>query len=327
MYRLFGMEVSPYAVKVRALLRYKQVPHQWLPRSKANEPTFRQYAKLPIIPLLVTPEDEGLQDSTPLLALIDERFPQPPLRLDDACADFLASALEEAADEWLIKPMFHYRWNYSADRESAALRIASASVAPGSDPRPFAELIGGVLMSRRDGLGCSEHNGALYESTLDTLADLLEIHLSSRPYLFGKRPTLADLGLGSMFYQLFSDPTPGIRLQDHVRVRAWAERSMDPKTNDDGIEALDALLPTLTPVLALLLAGRYLPWASANADALASEQPQLSVRQGDALLTQPAQKYTGKSWQMLRKHWQGLSPEVRVRVSGILSPEATAHLD
>lgn len=327
MYRLFGMEVSPYAIKVRALLRYKQVPHQWLLRSKANEPTFRQYAKLPIIPLLVTPEDEGLQDSTPLLMLIDERFPTPPLRLEDASADFLASALEEAADEWLIKPMFHYRWNYAADRESAAMRIASASVAPGSDPRPFAELIGGVLMSRRDGLGCGEHNGALYESTLDALADLLETHLAARPYLFGQRPTLADLGLGSMFYQLCSDPTPGARLQGHARVCAWAERSMDPAAPAGDIDALDDLLPTLQPVLGLLLTGRYLPWAAANAEALSAGQEQFSVRQGDTLLTQPVQKYSGKSWQILRGHWQALPPAARERVSGILTREATSVLD
>lgn len=327
MYRLFGLEVSPYAVKVRALLRYKQVPHQWLLRSKTNEPTFRQYAKLPIIPLLVTPEDEGLQDSTPLLTLIDKRFPQPALRLDDESADFLASALEEAADEWLVKPMFHYRWNYAADRESAALRIANASVDPGSDPQLFAERISDVLMSRRDGLGCGTHNGALYESTLDTLATLLEAHLDNRPYLFGQRPTLADLGLGSMFYQLFSDPTPSGRLQGHTRVRAWTERSMSPTPATDHIESLDDLLPTLAPVLDLLLTTRYLPWAAANAEALAGEQSPFSVRLGDSMFTQPAQKYSGKSWQMLRNHWQGLSQTTQARVSRILSQEATTYLN
>ena len=79
--------------------------------------------------------------------------------------------------------------------------------------------------------------------------------------------------------------------------------------------------------LHLLLGARYLPWAAANAEALAGDQPQLSVRQGDELLTQPAQKYTGKSWQMLRSHWQTLSATARARVADILSPQATAHLD
>ena len=55
MYRLFGMEVSPYSVKVRALLRFKQVPFEWLLRSRANESAFREHAKVPLIPLLVTP--------------------------------------------------------------------------------------------------------------------------------------------------------------------------------------------------------------------------------------------------------------------------------
>ena len=35
-YRIFGAEMSPYSVKVRAYFRYKGIPHQWLSR-RANE--------------------------------------------------------------------------------------------------------------------------------------------------------------------------------------------------------------------------------------------------------------------------------------------------
>ena len=69
-YRLFGSELSPYSVKVRSYFRYKGLPHEWLPRSPATQAEFQKYAKLPLVPLVVTPEGEGIQDSTPII----ERF-------------------------------------------------------------------------------------------------------------------------------------------------------------------------------------------------------------------------------------------------------------
>ena len=31
LYRIFGIEMSPYSAKVRSYLRYKGIPHQWIP--------------------------------------------------------------------------------------------------------------------------------------------------------------------------------------------------------------------------------------------------------------------------------------------------------
>ena len=65
-YRIFGAELSPYSVKVRSYCRYKGIPHQWIIRSAAVQEDYNKYAKLPIIPLVVTPKDKGIQDSTPI---------------------------------------------------------------------------------------------------------------------------------------------------------------------------------------------------------------------------------------------------------------------
>jgi len=66
-YRVFGAEMSPYSVKVRAYFRYKGIPHQWILRNAESQADYAKYAKLPIIPLVVTPLDVGIQDSTPII--------------------------------------------------------------------------------------------------------------------------------------------------------------------------------------------------------------------------------------------------------------------
>ena len=49
-YSIFGAELSPYSVKTRSYLRYKNIPHKWVIRSPANANEFQKYAKLPIVP-------------------------------------------------------------------------------------------------------------------------------------------------------------------------------------------------------------------------------------------------------------------------------------
>src|SRR5471032_2940234 len=60
-YRIFGAEMSPYSVKVRSYFRYKGIPHQWTLRNAASQAEFEKYARMPIIPLVVTPDGTGLQ--------------------------------------------------------------------------------------------------------------------------------------------------------------------------------------------------------------------------------------------------------------------------
>ena len=64
-YRIIGAEMSPYSVKVRAYFRYKGIPHQWILRNAASQAEFEKHAKMPIIPLVISPDGTGIQDSTP----------------------------------------------------------------------------------------------------------------------------------------------------------------------------------------------------------------------------------------------------------------------
>src|SRR5271169_5417850 len=99
-HRIFGVEMSPYSIKVRSYFRYKGIPHQWIVRSMETQPEYQKYAKLPIVPLVVTPGGEGIQDSTPIIERFEAEHPEPSVHPSDPVSAFVSTLLEEFGDEW-----------------------------------------------------------------------------------------------------------------------------------------------------------------------------------------------------------------------------------
>jgi glutathione S-transferase len=297
LHRIFGSEFSPYSVKVRSYFRYKGIPHEWLVRSSENMDEFRRHAKLPLIPLVLTPAGEALQDSTPILELLEERFPEPALQPGDPVLAFLSALIEEYADEWGNKPMFHYRWTYAADRDSAAERIARDNL-PGADEaaiRAAVQAIAARMVPRLALVGSTPATARCIEASFERQLAILERHLERRSFLMGGRPSLADFGLFAQLYECSTDPTPGARMRESApRTLAWIERMLDPRAGG-GFEAWPALEATLTPLLRDEVAGLFLPWSSANAAALAAGQRSFTVELEGRPFTQDAQKYHARS--------------------------------
>src|ERR1700676_5398046 len=196
-YRIIGVEMSPYSVKLRSYFRYKAIPHQWVLRNAASQAEYEKHAKMPIIPLVVTPEGSGIQDSTPIIDAMEKLHPEPSIHPDDAIADFISALLEEFGDEWGNKWMFHYRWARDVDQISAAGRIARmrGPVADEDKQSAFAGQVGGRMVDRVWFVGSSELTAPQIEAGFVGMLELLDAHLASRPYLFGGRPAFADFGL------------------------------------------------------------------------------------------------------------------------------------
>ena len=53
-YRVFGVQNSPFSVKVRSYFRYKGLAHEWIVRNGDTMSEYQKYAKLPIVPLVVS---------------------------------------------------------------------------------------------------------------------------------------------------------------------------------------------------------------------------------------------------------------------------------
>jgi len=304
-YRIFGAEVSPYSVKVRSYFLYKEIPHAWIVRDQATMPEFQKYAKLPLIPLVVTPDDRGLQDSTPILEHLEAEHPEPSVHPDDAVAAFVSVLLEEFGDEWGNKWMFHYRWAREADQASASERIAKTMMpeAEGADLAGIAAGIRERMVKRVGFVGSSEQTASRIEDSFREAVARLETHLASRPYLFGARPAFGDFGLWGQVYNASTDPTPGAILRERApSVMAWVERMLEPRAEGD-FEAWESLAPTLAPFLEEQVAGLFLPWSVANAEAIAAGASELQVELRGSTWSQTPQKYHAKSLAELRRKY------------------------
>src|SRR5215813_13202760 len=187
LYRIFGAEMSPYSVKVRSYFRYKAIPHQWILRNAASQAEYEKHAKLPIVPLVVTPDGTGIQDSTPIIDRIEKLHPEPSIHPTEPVTQFISALIEEFGDEWGNKWMFHYRWTRDVDQICSAGRIARMR-APKAGDEEFAGFAGQVRSRMADRVwfvGSNAETAPQIEAGFKEMLALLEAHLTTRPYLFG----------------------------------------------------------------------------------------------------------------------------------------------
>ena len=315
-YRIYGSELSPYSVKVRSFFRYKNIDHDWIPRSPAVQAEFQKYAKLPLVPLVVTPEGEGIQDSTPILERFEASHPEPSVIPDDPALAFVSALLEEYGDEWGNKWMFHYRWRYQPDVWSTAERIALQMMgAQGTLAVAQARAAVADRMTGRLGfVGSNQQTEPVIEASFAKALGLIEAHLASRPYLLGGRPAMADFGLWAQLYEAATDPTPGAIMRASApNVMGWIQRMVAPRA-EGGFEPLAALAPTLTPLLTQEVGALFLPWSAANAAAIGRGDKSFTMSLGGAEWTQEPQKYHARSLAEIRRKFaaakaaKGLEP-------------------
>jgi len=307
-FRIFGAELSPYSVKVRSYFRFKQIPHEWIIRSAAVMDEFTKYAKLPIIPLVVSPDEQSLQDSTPIIEQLEQQFPDSSIYHEDPLVNFVSSMIEEFGDEWGNKWMFHIRWARDIDQLNSARRIAYLSQ-PEADSEQLdalTEQIRQRMVSRVWFVGSNEQTAPQIEASFQLAAEQLDLHLSTRAYLLGGRPSFGDLGLWGQVYNIWTDPTYCAMIEaKYPHLLAWIQRMLWPRIEGD-FEHWETLKPSLKPFLKTQIGDLFMPWTQANAAAISHGDDEFSVQLNGHTWTQKPQKYHAKSFQALREKYVAL---------------------
>ena len=302
-YRLFGAETSPYSIKVRAFLRYKNARFDWIPRSRETEAEFKNFASVPTVPLLLSPDGSANQDSTDIIATLEADHPEPSAVPTDPACCAIALILEDYADEWLNKCMFQMRWSRSPDREAAAQRVLH-QLYSGKLPAKKKEAQDKIVERMNEQLpnvGASEANADVLSASFRRFAELLDAHLAKNLYLFGGRPSAADFALAGQFHQLLADPTSSEYLTDRAPfVAAWSMFMDAPKAGAP-FKPLDELAETLLPIMKDEVAKTYLPWAAKNSENASKRRKAVKIDLEDGPFEQPTQKYAGKSFKAVKK--------------------------
>jgi glutathione S-transferase len=304
-YRIIGAEMSPYSVKVRSYFRYKAIPHQWVLRNPESQAEFEKHSRMPIIPLVVTPEGTGIQDSTPIIDAMEKLYPAPSVHPDDPVVSFISALIEEFGDEWGNKWMFHYRWTRDVDQISSAGRIARMR-GPSLEEEKHLALAAQVrarMVDRVWFVGSNAVTAPQIEAGFLDMLGLLDRHLATRPYLFGGRPAFGDFGLWGQIYEMWTDPTPGALIGGCApNVLNWVHRMLWPQA-EGAFEPWPSLAVTMMPILIKQVGQQFMPWTCANEKALVEQQEQFSVTLGDKVWAQKPQKYHARSLGMLRARY------------------------
>ena len=312
-YRIIGAEESPYSVKVRSYFRYKGIAHEWLSRVEADD-LYRRHARLPLVPLVVTPDDRGMQDSTPIIDALEPEFSEHGIHPPDTVAAFASTLLEEFGDEWGNKWMFHLRWAREIDQVGCARRLA-AMMRPNATEEEIDEAAKAVrerMVNRVWFVGSNAVTAPQIERSFKDALGLLESHLATRPYLFGGRPAFADFGLWGQYYTARRDHTPRQIIEASApNVSAWIDRMLEPVALSE-FEPWESLAPSLTPLLADQVGAMFLPWSVANAAAIAAGDEEFTVQLKGNAWTQKPQKYHARSLGVLKSKYQRVSGDERV---------------
>lgn len=323
--KLVGAPGSPYSRKMRALLRYRRIPFVWIIRNSRDD---RDIPEVPValMPVLVFPGADGAMiDSTPMIRRLEAAFPERAAVPPDPAMALVDALLEDFADEWLTKAMYHYRWAYEADiaKAGAILPRWPRVDAPDAAVEKFSELIVERQTSRLGLVGSNPKTARLIESSYRRLLERLEAHLREQPFLMGRRPGASDFGLYGQLTQLaLFDPTPAaLTLELAPRVSAWCEVVEDLS----GLEVCDADWTPPDAVPATLRAlleevGRvYVPFLLANAAALERGDERVECQIDGHPWAQPSFAYQGKCLRKLRQACADLASGDRAAADAILA--------
>jgi glutathione S-transferase len=205
---------------------------------------------LVFIPIIVTPADETLQDTSDILDELERRFPLPALYPSTPVQRLVAFLWELYADEFLLLPAMHYRWSFPESEAQARADFAACG-GGAENARRFADRMKGSLPF----LGVSPATIPAIEAHTRDLLDGLCEHLRHHPYLLGGRMSLADCSLlGPLYAHLYNDAVPGRLLRETApEVCEWIQRMNHPDPENPG-EWLpdDELAPSLGPLLELI---------------------------------------------------------------------------
>jgi glutathione S-transferase len=320
-YRLIGSTASPYAIKLRALMRYRRIAFDWVIMTKA----LRQqtgHLRPNLIPVLQYPDGTFRGETTALAYDLEARHPERSVIPQDKAVAFVCDLLEDLADEWAVKPLFLYRW-WDAEDQAYVSRWAgeewSTSEAATGSPEEIDEFRRRQI-SRMPILGATAENRPLLEESYRRILAAFEPHVGMNRYLFGSRPSLADFAWFGQLSEMATDPTPMRILRERAPFTDhWVRRLDDASGVEGEWHSRERALGPWAEALLQIAGELYLPFLFANAEAFARGVERLELRVWGLPYALAPFKYQVKCLQQLRDKFAALDVGDRAALRPILA--------
>lgn len=329
--QLIGAVGSPYTRKMLSLLRYRRIPHKitW-GQPEVVLPTLGiELPKPVLLPTFILPDANGdlaaATDSTPLIRRLEAMSSDRSVLPVDPALAFIDYLLEDFADEWVTKYMFHYRWHLQADAENAAtvLPLNFLVNMPPEQHDQMKNMIPERQIGRLYVVGSNDTTAPIIDASYRRYLEAMEAHLQTQPYMLGKRPGAADFAMFGQLTQLVGfDPTPrAIAHQLSPRTVAWTSLMEDLSGLEPGADdwnGADQMPATLRGILTEV--GRmYVPALLANSRALQAGEKSWEAEIDGSPWTQPTFPYQAKCLKWINEQYQALDTEDRARVDRIVA--------
>jgi glutathione S-transferase len=329
--QLIGAVGSPYTRKMLSLLRYRRIPHKitW-GQPEVVLPTLGiELPKPVLLPTFILPDANGdlaaATDSTPLIRRLEAMSSDRSVLPVDPALAFIDYLLEDFADEWVTKYMFHYRWHLQADAENAAtvLPLNFRVNMPPEQHDQMKNMIPERQIGRLYVVGSNDTTAPIIDASYRRYLEAMEAHLQTQPYMLGKRPGAADFAMFGQLTQLVGfDPTPrAIAHQLSPRTVAWTSLMEDLSGLEPGADdwnGADQMPATLRGILTEV--GRmYVPALLANSRALQAGEKSWEAEIDGSPWTQPTFPYQAKCLKWINEQYQALDTEDRARVDRIVA--------
>ena len=327
--RLIGATASPYTQKMIALLRYRRVPYAviWGEPAAVCEKLGVAPPKPVLLPTFLFEADTGVVavcDSTPIIRRLEESYSGRSVLPGDPALAFVDYLIEDFADEWCTKYMFHYRWYFEADADKAGsvLPLALDTTLPADKLTALKQLFSERQIGRLFVVGSNDTTAPVIDASYRRFLLAMERHLSNQSFMLGNRPGAGDFGLHGQLTQLVGfDPTPrAIAHEVSPRTIAWVDRMYDLS----GIEPADTDWVSLEQQPESLRGlmeeiGRvYVPAQLANARAVQAGEKEWECEIDGAAWVQRTFPYQAKCLRWTIEQYRALSDQDRARVDEFL---------
>jgi len=318
-----------------AVLRYRRLPYRFLIAGSSQVASLPQ-AKVGLLPTFYLPnaagQVEAVVDSSPIIRRLEREHAGRAVIPADPALAFLDALIEDYADEWLTKAMFHYRWAYQDDIDKAAaiLPLWRNHAVPDALHVQLAKAFADRQIGRLHVVGSNAVTGPVIEASYARFLSAFEAHLTSHRFLLGERPAACDFAVYGQLTQLTHfDPTPmALTLRTAPRVFAWVELMEDLsglEPADDDWTSLGRLPATLVALLAEI--GRvYPPVMLANAQALKTGANTVEAEVDGLAWRQPPFPYQAKCLVWLREDHAALPASARADIDAILQETGLAPM-